>query len=115
MIENYETIEGYKGSEYEEAILLYERAIDFEIWDIQIENECDQLELEYYQKVIESKQFKPVDNEYQDLKFLMLIPIKYKIPFFKPWISFDFETVVLDISHYILFINLINNKTYAQT
>ena len=59
---------------------------------------CNRQELEYYQKLIDSKkQREKADNKNSSI--LMIIPVKRRIPYIKPWVSFDFEVAVLDFRY----------------
>ena len=61
-------------------------------------HKCNRHELEYYQKLIDNKKQKDkADNKNSSI--LMIIPVKQRIPYIKPWVSFDFEVAVLDFRY----------------
>ena len=90
---NYSTISWFDEREYKEAILIYENITNIEIWDVTIDDKWSQEEINFYQWIWEKNKFL---TEHQYGGFLMIIPVKSKVPCIKSTFSYDFEVAVLD-------------------
>ena len=93
MANNYKVVESFDSQKYAECLLIHEDICNASIWDIQVDSEWSDQELEYYQLLFETQLQSQTSDAFG---LLMLVPIKQHVPYVAQWISFDFEVAMLD-------------------